>query len=115
MKRTEIASECKWNLDSIMPASEWESAFAALHAAAVRQGGKLRYVASLVADASAPKGWQARIGLQTVGPDSPLYALRGTDNCVLFHTADYASPLVIQGAGAGARITASGLLNDILL
>ena len=97
-----------------LPAVSDEAAFAALHAEAAGRGGKLRYVASLVQDASAPKGWRATIGLQTVGPDSPLFALHGTDNCVLFHTEDYPSPLVIQGAGAGARITASGLLNDIL-
>ena len=72
-------------------------------------------MAALVQDPSAPKDWRASLGLQAVGPDSPLYALHGTDNCVLFRTGDYASPLVIQGAGAGARITASGLLNDILL
>ena len=97
-----------------LPAVSDEAAFAALHADAERQGAKLRYVASLVQDPSAPKGWRATIGLQAVGPDSPLYALHGTDNCALFRTGDYASPLVIQGAGAGARITASGLLNDIL-
>ena len=102
-------------VQTALPAVGDEEAFAALHAEAARQGGKLRYVASLVQDPSAPKGWRAHIGLQTVGPDNPLFALHGTDNCVLFHTADYASPLVIQGAGAGARITASGLLNDILL
>jgi len=98
-----------------LPAVSDEAAFAALHADAERQGRKLRYVASLVQDPSAPKGWRATIGLQAVGPDSPLYALHGTDNCAIFRTGDYASPLVIQGAGAGARITASGLLNDILL
>ena len=97
-----------------LPTVSDEAAFAALHADAERQGAKLRYVASLVQDLSAPKGWRATIGLQAVGPDSPLYALHGTDNCALFRTGDYASPLVIQGAGAGARITASGLLNDIL-
>ena len=98
-----------------LPAVSDEAAFAALHADAERQGRKLRYEASLVQDPSAPKGWRATIGLQAVGPDSPLYALHGTDNCAIFRTGDYASPLVIQGAGAGARITASGLLNDILL
>ena len=98
-----------------LPDPSDEAAYAALYAEAAKQGGKLRYVASLVADPSAPKGWRACIGLQTVGSDHPLFALTGTDNCVLFHTEDYELPLVIQGAGAGARHTASGLLNDILL
>jgi len=98
-----------------LPDPSNEAAYTKLYDEAGKQWGKLRYVASLVADAAAPKGWRATIGLKVVDPDSPLYALRGTDNCVLFHTRDYTSPLVIQGAGAGARHTASGLLNDILL
>ena len=49
-----------------------------------------------------------------MGPDSPLYWLRGTDNAAVITTEDYPSPLLIQGAGAGARQTAGGLLGDIL-
>ena len=55
------------------------------------------------------------MGLREVGPDSPLYALKGTDNAILITTGDYPSPMLIQGAGAGTRQTAGGLLNDILL
>ena len=42
-------------------------------------------------------------------------ALRGTDNAILITTGDYPSPMLIQGAGAGTRQTAGGLLNDIVL
>ena len=42
------------------------------------------------------------------------FNLSGTDNAVLLETDFYPSPLVIQGAGAGAYQTASGILNDIL-
>ena len=55
------------------------------------------------------------MGLKAVGPDSPLYSLCGTDNAALIKTEFYPSPLVIQGAGAGAYQTASGTLNDILM
>ena len=58
---------------------------------------------------------KAAIGLQEVGPDSPLYTLGGTNNAILITTADYPSPMLIQGAGAGTRQTAGGILNDILL
>ncbi|MBQ4013105.1 MAG: hypothetical protein II607_04225, partial [Bacteroidales bacterium] len=51
---------------------------------------------------------------QAVGPDSPLYTLTGTDNCAVITTADYPSPQVIRGAGAGPRQTAAGVLHDIL-
>ena len=79
------------------------------YAAAAAKGLKLRYVASVDAEG------QATVGLQEVGPDSPLYALRGTDNAILITTGDYPSPMLIQGAGAGTRQTAGGLLNDIML
>ena len=79
------------------------------YADAAAKGLKLRYVASVDV-----KG-HATVGLQEVGTDSPLYALKGTDNAILITTGDYPSPMLIQGAGAGTRQTAGGLLNDILL
>jgi aspartokinase/homoserine dehydrogenase 1 len=79
------------------------------YAAAAAKGLKLRYVASVDAEG------HAAVGLQEVGPESPLYALKGTDNAILITTGDYPSPMLIQGAGAGTRQTAGGLLNDIML
>lgn len=79
------------------------------YAAASAAGHKLRYVASVDAEG------HATVGLQEVGPESPLYGLRGTDNAILITTGDYPSPMLIQGAGAGTRQTAGGLLNDIML
>ena len=79
------------------------------YAAAESKGLKLRYVASVDAEG------HASVGLQEVGPESPLYALKGTDNAILITTGDYPSPMLIQGAGAGTRQTAGGLLNDIML
>lgn len=78
------------------------------YAAAAARGRKLRYVASV--DASG----RAEVGLREVEPDSPLYNLKGTDNAILITTQDYPSPMLIQGAGAGPRQTAGGLLGDIL-
>lgn len=82
------------------------------HGEATEKGMKLRYIASLaVADDGT---WKAACRLESVGPDNPLYWLRGTDNAAVITTEDYPSPLLIQGAGAGARQTAGGLLGDIL-
>lgn len=74
-------------------------------------GKRLRYLAVLQ-----PGGgvWKACASLQAVGPENPLYHLRGTDNCAIFTTEDYPAGLVIQGAGAGARQTAGGVLMDII-
>jgi aspartokinase/homoserine dehydrogenase 1 len=55
-----------------------------------------------------------RAGLQPVAVGSPLGALQGTRNLLSFTTERYrAEPLVITGPGAGAAVTAAGILNDI--
>lgn len=92
-----------------------ESGFAASYEAAASKGLHQRFVASLVSDPAAPKGYRAHIGLDGVDSAHPLYNLNGTDNSAIIRTDFYPSPLVVQGAGAGARQTASGVLNDILL
>ena len=94
-----------------------EAQFAASYKAAADKDLRQRFVASLVAekDAQGNVVYKASMGLKAVGPDSPLYSLCGTDNAALIKTEFYPSPLVIQGAGAGAYQTASGTLNDILM
>ena len=72
-------------------------------------------MASLVKDDSVALGYRAKIGLENVDPSHPLYSLSGTDNCAIIQTDFYPSPLVVQGAGAGAYQTASGVLNDIIM
>jgi len=42
-------------------------------------------------------------------------SLGGSDNIIMFHTERYSSrPLIVQGAGAGAAVTAMGVLGDLL-
>jgi homoserine dehydrogenase len=56
----------------------------------------------------------ARIALEALPHDDPLSAGHGTDNRVAIHSARYAGqPLVIQGPGAGADITAAAMLDDV--
>ena len=92
-----------------------EDMFAAQYKEAAAQGLRQRFVASLLKDAEAPFGYKARIGLERVEASHPLYSLCGTDNAALIQTEFYPSPLVVQGAGAGAYQTASGVLNDIIM
>lgn len=55
-----------------------------------------------------------KIGVESVPVHSPLGSLKGTDNQVAIYTRRYnQSPLIIQGPGAGAEVTAAGLLADI--
>ncbi len=67
----------------------------------------LRYVVT-----ATPRGVSAR--LTAVPVSSPIGALQGTRNLVAFTTRRYLKePLVISGPGAGAAVTAAGILNDI--
>jgi aspartokinase/homoserine dehydrogenase 1 len=55
------------------------------------------------------------VGLRAVDAASPFAALQGTDNQFVLTTERYkANPLVITGPGAGAAVTAAGVLNDVL-
>jgi aspartokinase/homoserine dehydrogenase 1 len=70
-------------------------------------GRVLRYVVTATA-----RGVSAR--LRAVPLDSPFAALKGTRNMLCFTTRRYrAEPLVVSGPGAGAEVTAAGILNDI--
>ena len=92
-----------------------EAMFAARYHEAADKGLRQRFVASLVKDETSPLGYKAKIGLEAVAEGHPLYGLCGTDNAAIIKTDFYPSPLVVQGAGAGAYQTASGVLNDILM
>jgi len=79
------------------------------HAEAKANGKVLRYLARL------NQRGRARVGLVEVAPDHPAARLSGTDNQFALTTTRYhATPLVIQGPGAGPEITAQALLGDVL-
>ncbi len=94
---------------------ENETFFAERYQEAAQKGLRQRFVASLIKDETTPYGYRAKIGLENVDSLHPLFNLMGADNCAMIQTDFYPSPLVIQGAGAGAYQTASGVLNDILM
>jgi aspartokinase/homoserine dehydrogenase 1 len=75
---------------------------------AAAQKSVLRYVAQVTPT-------KVVVGVQAVPTASPLAGIKGSDNQLVFTTARYkANPLVITGPGAGAEVTAAGVLNDIL-
>ncbi|GMG29812.1 unnamed protein product [Ambrosiozyma monospora] len=43
----------------------------------------------------------------------PFAALKGSDNVISIKTKRYPNPIIIQGAGAGADVTAAGVLGDV--
>lgn len=72
------------------------------------EGKVLRYVAKI-----GPRS--IRVGIEAVELASPLGRLRGTDNTVVIQSRRYSTnPLVVTGPGAGAAVTAAGVLNDIV-
>ena len=95
--------------------AENEELFAARYNEAASKGLKQRFVASLIKDENTALGYKAKIDLENIDASHPLYNLNGTDNCAIIQTEFYPSPLVVQGAGAGAYQTASGVLNDIIM
>ncbi|MGV8959693.1 MAG: homoserine dehydrogenase [Stenotrophomonas sp.] len=57
----------------------------------------------------------ASVGLRALPADHSLAGGRGTDNRVAIHSDRYRTqPLLIQGPGAGAEVTAAALLDDVL-
>ena len=58
---------------------------------------------------------RASVGLQALPVDHPLCGGGGTDNRVAIYSDRYPEhPLVVQGPGAGAEVTAAALLDDVL-
>ncbi|KAJ1649685.1 Homoserine dehydrogenase [Dispira simplex] len=82
--------------------------FTQLNQQAAKANTVLRYVG--VVD---PQGTcSVKLGCYPV--DHPFANLKGSDNIIAFTTERFPSPLIIQGAGAGAAVTAFGIFSDIL-
>jgi bifunctional aspartokinase / homoserine dehydrogenase 1 len=85
-----------------------DAAMAERFARADSRGRVLRYVGTL-------ENGRARAALKEYPRDHPVVAAKGSDNVIAFTTRRYAStPLVVQGPGAGADVTAMGVFSDVL-
>ena len=72
------------------------------------EGKHWRFVARL-------EDGKASVGLQEVGIGHPFYGLEGSNNIILLTTERYREyPMMIQGYGAGAGVTAAGVFADIM-
>ena len=77
-------------------------------ASAGRRGNVLRYVGVL-------ERGRAQAALKEFPRTHPIAAAKGSDNIIAFTTTRYRrTPLVVQGPGAGADVTAMGVFSDIL-
>jgi homoserine dehydrogenase len=78
------------------------------------EGHVLRYVGDLSGDLTQTKG-DLEVKLVSVPQKSSLGQVQGSDSIFEIYTESYGErPLVIQGAGAGAKVTARGVFGDIL-
>jgi bifunctional aspartokinase / homoserine dehydrogenase 1 len=84
--------------------AEWEERRKEL----ASSGKRLRYVASL-------KDGKGKTGLMELNLSHPAYRLEASNNIILFTTERYREqPLMIQGYGAGAEVTAAGVFADVI-
>ena len=74
----------------------------------------LRYVGDLSGNLQREKG-NLEVKLISVPKESALGQVKGADSIIEIYTESYGkNPLVIQGAGAGAAVTARGVFGDII-
>ena len=71
-------------------------------------GRKWKFVARM-------ENGQCDVSLQEVDSKHPFYNLEGSNNIILLTTERYHDyPMMIQGYGAGASVTAAGVFADIM-
>jgi len=88
--------------------SNYNSTFLDRYESAKKEGKVLKYIATW-------NGKEAVVGLKAVGSDNPFFHQNGRENFIVFTTRRYNdAPMVIKGHGAGAEVTAAGVLGDIL-
>ena len=72
------------------------------------EGKRWRFVATM-------EGGLTNVALREVGSTHPFYNLEGSNNIVLLTTERYKEyPMLIQGYGAGASVTAAGVFANIM-
>ena len=61
------------------------------------------------------EGGHTSVSLEAVSPGHPFYNLEGSNNIVMLTTERYREyPMLIQGYGAGASVTAAGVFANIM-
>ena len=74
-----------------------------------------RFVATMEADENNPASFKTSVALKEVPYGHPFYGLEGSNNIVLLTTERYKEyPMLIQGYGAGAAVTAAGVFANIM-
>ncbi|WP_028115840.1 bifunctional aspartate kinase/homoserine dehydrogenase I [Ferrimonas senticii] len=98
------------DVDTFMANLPQADALVAARIEAARAEGKvLRYVGAIDVDGN------CKVEVQAVGPEHPLYPIKGGENALAFYSRYYSPlPFVLRGYGAGAAVTAAGVFADVL-
>jgi len=104
----ENARNCETTEEFFDKLAESNAHFEKMAEEAASAGSKLCYIATY-------HEGRATVKLEKIGKDHAFYNLSGTDNIIALYSANYSTtPLVVKGPGAGADVTASGIIADIL-
>ncbi|KAJ1920215.1 Homoserine dehydrogenase [Mycoemilia scoparia] len=87
---------------------DFDGEFDKLNQEALDNNQVLRYVAVINFDG------ESSVKLMKYPLSHPFASLQGSDNIIAFTTERFPNPLIIQGAGAGAAVTAFGIFGDII-
>ncbi len=94
--------------DFLVKVKELDDVFEQQRVKLENENKRLRYVASF-------EDGVAKVGFKEVLADSPMFNLEGSNNMLLVWSEYYKDhPMVIQGYGAGADVTAAGVFADII-
>ncbi|AET39926.1 homoserine dehydrogenase Ecym_5149 [Eremothecium cymbalariae DBVPG len=88
---------------------EYDDELGGLKQSAVDENKVLRFVGTV--DFS---NKSVNVGVEKYDYAHPFASLKGADNVISIKTKRYQQPIVIQGAGAGAAVTAAGVLADVV-
>ncbi len=107
----ELAEAAGDDVDALLPALDAD--LRERFKQAYRDGARLRFVGSFHVDEAGQVS--ASVGLRALPAAHALCGGSGTDNRVAIRSCRYdAQPLIVQGPGAGAEVTAAALLDDVL-
>ncbi|KAJ3312303.1 hypothetical protein HDV04_003196 [Boothiomyces sp. JEL0838] len=87
--------------------SNYDDYFSKLNKEALESKSVLRYVGCVDPNGSS-------VALKKFDASHPFASLKGSDNIIAFYTKRFPNPLIVQGAGAGAEVTAFGMFSDVL-
>lgn len=93
---------------------EYDDVLDKLRKEAQSEGKVLRYVGKIDISSDVGPNGNITVGIEKYSSDHPFASLKGSDNVISYVTERYPNPLIIQGAGAGAEVTAAGVLGDVI-